>query len=1049
MKTPFRVVTASSLFDGHDAAINVFRRLLLRDGCEVIHLGHNRSVSEIIKTAIEEDVDAVCVSSYQGGHMEFFKFMVDELKLNSASHIKIFGGGGGTILPQEIEELESYGVTKLYHAEDGRRLGLDGVVKDILSRCKKAPLNSLTSSSNKELSFIDLAKGISLIEQGNSEIIAEINQMDHDKTIPVVGITGPGGAGKSSFVDELIQRFSLVYPDKKVGVLAYDPTKRKTGGALLGDRIRMNAIYSKNIFVRSLATKGSWQEISASVKETLKLMQQAGFSLIFLETSGIGQGDSSVVDFSDFSIYVMTSEYGASSQLEKIDMLDFADMIVLNKFDKMGAEDSLEDVMHAYAHAKDVKYTQDVKDSFPIFGTIASSFNEQGVNKAFKHLMKKLNFLDVETHFPDHSAPLFTIIPKERTHYLSEISNIIETYKAETQKLKAIATKLYHLKELDSDQKQIDECEDLLGDQLELIKKYFFLVNEYQKDDLNYQVRQKTIKRKLISKSLSDLQISKIALPRYKDLGDVLEFMREENFPGYFPFASGVFPLRNEKEDPTRMFAGEGSPERTNKRFHYLSEHESAKRLSTAFDSVTLYGEDPSDVQDIYGKVGNSGVSIATLDHMKTLYQGFDLTSSKTSVSLTINGPAPAILAMFFNAAIDFEVQKETGQSRLSVNPYKYEEIKKNVLQKIRGTVQADILKEEQAQNTCIFSSAFALKMMGDVQEYFIQNEIHNFYSVSISGYHIAEAGANPIHQLAFTLANGFTIVEYYLSRGMHIDEIAPNLSFFFSCGMDPEYAVIGKVARRIWAIAMKLRYHASEKSQRLKYHIQTSGRSLHAQEIAFNDIRTTLQALIAYYDTCDSLHTNSYDEAITTPTEESVRRAMAIQMILSKEFGVAKCQNPMQGSFFHQELTELVEEAVLKEFEALSKRGGVLGAMEKQYQRHKIQTDSLHYERLKASGELPIIGVNTFLGIENAIDYKNMEVIRATDSEKRHQIETKNAFIQQAGDKNKEALNKLKHVALSGENIFAELMETVKYASLGQITHILYQSGGKYRRSM
>ncbi len=1047
-----RVVTASSLFDGHDASINLFRRLLQKEGCEVIHIGHNRSVEQLVKTVVQEDANAICVSSYQGGHMEYFRYLYDQLKERGADDVAIFGGGGGTILPSEIQALQDYGISRLYHAEDGRKLGPRGIILDAIER-----IPSVTRSqdfydaglkkmqNHQQVSDLELAKLISLAEQEHKSLL----KGSPKGGTPIIGITGPGGAGKSSLVDELIGRFLYASPKGRLGVLTFDPSKKATGGALLGDRIRMNNIYDGRVFLRSMATRGSASEMSASVANALTLMQNAQFDLILLETIGIGQSDTAVVDLSNLPMYVMTSEYGASSQLEKIDMLDFAECVALNKFDRMGSLDAFEDVLHAFASARNQRVTKENRDGFPIFGTIASHFNDPAVTRLFVYLIESLR----KKGFPLASvdlnnvqnlvrAKLFTIIPQERTFYLGEIAETVRSYKADTKAKSDIASDLYCLEGAHADEQVINDKRLQLGENnLALIDTFAKLKQEYLQDTLDYTVRDKLHRRSLFTQSLSDTRIPKIALPSYRDWGDILTFMRLENFPGRFPYTAGVFNLKSDVEDPKRQFAGEGSPQRTNKRFHYLSRNDNAKRLSTAFDSVTLYGEDPAEQQDIYGKIGNSGVSIATLDDMKELYKGFDLVDPLTSVSLTINGPAPMLLAMFFNAAIDFERAKTPSEPS--------DTLKERVLKSVRGTVQADILKEEQAQNTCIFSSPFALKMMGDIQEYFIQHQINNFYSVSISGYHIAEAGANPITQLAFTLANGFTYVEYYLSRGMKIDDFAPNLSFFFSSGLDPEYSVIGRVARRIWATTMRNKYGANDRSCRLKYHVQTSGRSLHAQEIAFNDTRTTLQALMAFYDNCNSLHTNAYDEAITTPTEESVRRAMAIQLILTKEFGPNKCDNPMQGSFYYEELTELVEEAVLNEFDSISRRGGVLGAMEKQYQRHAIQTESMKYEMQKATGELPIIGVNTFLSESGQPDYEHIEVVRATEKEKNNQIRRAKEFITRAGSQNKEALERLRTVALTGGNIFEELMETVKYASLGQITHLLYQCGGEYRRSM
>lgn len=1031
----YRILTASSLFDGHDAAINVFRRLFQKAGMEVIHIGHNRSVEELVKTAIEEDVNAVCVSSYQGGHMEYFRYLRQRLNEEGGDEIAIIGGGGGTILPSEIRQLQSEGITRLYHPEDGQKIGLRGIIKDAISRMKPKKSDSDT-----------LAHSLTRIEQGESVTLSEVDQQ------PVVlGLTGPGGAGKSSLMDELILRYLYSTPSGKVGVLAFDPTKKKTGGALLGDRIRMNAIYDERVFLRSMATRGSGTEMSGVAKNALELMKRSGFDLIILETTGIGQGDAEVVDLADLCIYVMTSEYGASTQLEKIDMLDYADVIVLNKFDRMGSEDAYEDVLHAFADSRGIRVSEKNRNELPVFGTIASDFNNPGVTRLFIRLMRMLEKkglltspgnqeLDLERTRELNNPHTFAIIPPEKTFYLGKISGTVRNYHRETKKKAETASELYKVKTTGGNGDQLEK--ELGAYNRELLEQYHQQQKVYQEEELTYEVRGNRITRPLFSKSLSNLFIPRIATPKYRDWGDILTYMRKENLPGHFPYTAGVFPLKNIEEEPKRQFAGEGSPERTNKRFHYLTEGEQAHRLSTAFDSVTLYGEDPRNRLDIYGKIGNSGVSIATLDDMKALYEGFDLIDPLTSVSLTINGPAPIILAMFLNTAIDFEAKKQKGKET-------YEEVRKRVLQVVRGTVQADILKEEQAQNTCIFSSKFALKMMGDIQEYFIDKGVRNFYSVSISGYHIAEAGANPISQLAFTLANGFTLVEYYLSRGMKIDDFAPNLSFFFSTGMDPEYSVIGRVARRIWSITMRERYGGNERSCKLKYHIQTSGRSLHAQEIAFNDIRTTLQALYAINDNCNSLHTNAYDEAITTPTEESVRRAMAIQMIINREYGTSKCENAIQGSYFIEELTDLVEEAVLEEFDSLSRRGGVLGAMEKQYQRHRIQSESMKYELAKESGELPIIGVNTYTSEQGQPDYEHMEVIRATEEEKLSQIKRTHTFIERAVDKNQEALERLRHAALSGENIFEELMETVKYCSLGQITRLLYECGGQYRRSI
>lgn len=1048
----FRIVTAASIFDGHDAAIHVFRRLFQAGGLEVIHIGHNRSVRQLVASAIQEDADAVCVSSYQGGHMEYFRYLRQLLDANGGAHIGIFGGGGGTILPSEIEELQKEGVTRLYHAEDGRKLGLRGIVRDAISRMhkvneKKEFYQTIIEKLKKgdELTDRELAKAITFVEQ--TDLYPELRQkfeealhQEPKRSPSVIGLTGPGGSGKSSLTDEIVLRYLYSTPTGRIGILAFDPTKKATGGALLGDRIRMNAIYNDRVFLRSMATRDSENELSPAVDGALRLMKHSHFDLIILETTGIGQGDSKIVDISDLSLYVMTNEYGASMQLEKIDMLDLADIVVLNKFDKLGSEEALEDVRHAFAYSRDIRITDAARVDLPVFGTIASDFNDPGVTRLFIRMMGMLKnqAVDIEQVKKISNPLTFTIIPPEKTFYLSEIAKSVRAYREKTKVLAQEASKLY--------QQNASEMPEEVATP---IAEYQEHQKAYARQELAYAVRGKTITRPLFSKSLSNLLIPKIALPKYRDWGDVVAFMRQENLPGYFPYTAGVFPLKSEEEEPKRQFAGEGSPERTNLRFHYLSSHETAKRLSTAFDSVTLYGEDPDTPLDVYGKIGNSGVSVATLEDAKALYKGFDLVDPLTSVSLTINGPAPMILAMFLNTAIDFEIKKVTGKEREDAPPDEVAKIKAHVLHNVRGTVQADILKEEQAQNECIFSSKFALKMMGDIQEYFIKQHVRNFYSVSISGYHIAEAGANPITQLAFTLANGFTIVEYYLSRGMAIDDFAPNLSFFFSSGLDPEYTVIGRVARRIWAITMREKYGANERSCKLKYHIQTSGRSLHAQEMAFNDIRTTLQALLAVHDNCNSLHTNAYDEAITTPTAESVRRAMAIQLILMREFGMAKCENALQGSFFLEELTDLVEDAVLEEFTTLSRRGGVLGAMEKQYQRHRIQTESMKYELMKSSGELPIIGVNTFVSEGSKTDYEHINVVRATQEEKDQQIVRTKAFIAKAGPKNRQALERLRHVALSGGNIFEELMETVRHCSLGQISHLLYSCGGEYRRSM
>lgn len=1054
MNSPIRMVTASALFDGHDVSINLFRRLFQRAGAEVIHIGHNRSVEQLVATAIQEDVDAVCVSSYQGGHMEFFRYLRQRLNEEGGKNIAVIGGGGGTILPSEIATLHQEGAARLYHAEEARKLGLRGLIQEALQIIKRPKrtdrdYQTILDKLNQSLTLTprELALGISGIER--EEAYPKLLQALKTHTLPstpVLGITGPGGAGKSSLIDELIHRFLYTSPQGRIGILAFDPMKRKTGGALLGDRIRMNAVYDPRVFMRSMATVGS---TAAKTPDIITLMKHGGFDLIIVETTGTGQGDVSVLELCDRSLYVMTNEYGASSQLEKIDMLDYADLVALNKADKRGSEDALDDIRYVYADSRGIKFTPENKEKLPVFATIASDFNDPGVTALYRKIVELLSLsVDIQRLHTLAVPKLFNIIPPERTFYLGEIADTVRRYKHKTETLSAAGSRAYKFNQMDKEgvsPERIEEIQSAFGKEGEhLIHSYEQLHTAYQQESYPYSIRGYEKIQPLTSESLSGTRIPKIALPRYKDWGEICSFMRRENFPGHYPFTAGVFPFKNVEEEPKRQFAGEGPPERTNARFHYLCKGEKAHRLSTAFDSVTLYGEDPAKRPDIYGKIGNSGVSIATLDDMKALYKGFDLTDPLTSVSLTINGPAPMMLALFLNTAIDFAVEKERAKSGSKT----YEEIKEETLRAVRGTVQADILKEEQAQNTCIFSSKFALKMMGDIQEYFEQHKMEHFYSVSISGYHIAEAGANPITQAALTLANGFTYVEYYLSRGLSIDQFAHNLSFFFSSGLDAEYAVLGRVARRIWAIALREKYGASDRSCKLKYHIQTSGRSLHAQEIAFNDIRTTLQALVALFDRCNSLHTNAYDEAVTTPTEESVRRAMAIQLILTKEFGPLHCDNPIQGSFFWEQLTDLVEEAVLAEFDAISRRGGVLGAMERQYQRHKIQSESMHYELKKSSGELPIIGVNTFLSNET-IDYEKIDIVRATEEEKQQQIARTQAFIERAGAKNSQALERLRAAALSGANIFEELMETVKYASLGQITHTLYSCGGQYRRSM
>jgi methylmalonyl-CoA mutase len=1275
LQNKVRIVTAAALFDGHDAAINIMRRIMQAKGAEIIHLGHNRSVAEIVECAIEEDVQGIAITSYQGGHVEFFKYMKDLLNENGCGHIKIFGGGGGTILPSEIEELHNYGITRIYSPDDGRHMGLEGMIEDVVKQCDtpqapskspptgetlKHPANGNNSYALGEWKDVKkIAHAITLAENGDDylhlfngkptheyfetadsfyykslkefalnhrskpteaenvlwkylrdkqidgikfrrehiidkyiadfislenklivEVDGSIHQLPENKesdeqrterlnelgytvirftnnevlhnidavtaaikekwqqlagskvpsvggdlgeAIPVLGITGTGGAGKSSVTDEIVRRFLNAYTDKTIAVISVDPSKKKTGGALLGDRIRMNSISSPRAYMRSLATRESDKALSEYVQEAIDICKAAAYDFIILESAGVGQSDASILDYVDISMYVMTPEYGAASQLEKINMLDYADIVCVNKFDKAGALDALHDVRKQYKRNHTLWSAKD--EELPIIGTIAAQFNDAGVNELFERLMEKIaekcsiKFSgEIEHHA--HTKETFsqsTIIPPKRVRYLAEIAETISAYDKWVIEQSTIATKLYQLDGTLSSalsavvKDELNKIKNTLEEQLNpeckrLIQTWPAVVERYKKEFYEFKVRDKVIKQPLTYTSLSGTVLSKVILPKYKDWGDILKWQLQENVPGEFPFTAGVFPLKREGEDPTRMFAGEGGPERTNRRFHYVSLGQPAKRLSTAFDSVTLYGEDPDHRPDIYGKVGNSGVSIASVDDAKKLYSGFDLCDAKTSVSMTINGPAPMLLAFFMNTAIDQQCEKYILENNLKEEVNKkikakygieslpkyvgvngkeiipadgelqgalpegndglglrllglsgsdvlpaevYEQIKAKALATVRGTVQADILKEDQAQNTCIFSTEFALKLMGDVQEYFIKNAVQNFYSVSISGYHIAEAGANPITQLAFTLSNGFTYVEYYLSRGMNIDDFAPNLSFFFSNGMDPEYSVIGRVARRIWAKAMKNKYKANSRSQKLKYHIQTSGRSLHAQEIDFNDIRTTLQALYAIYDNCNSLHTNAYDEAITTPTEESVRRAMAIQLIINRELGTAKNENPNQGAFLIEELTDIVEEAVMAEFHRLTDRGGVLGAMERMYQRNKIQEESLYYETLKHTGEYPIVGVNTFLNKKGSPTILPTEVIRSTTEEKEFQIKTLQAFHNRHAAKSADMLKRLQQAAVNNENLFSELMETVKYCSLGQITNALYAVGGQYRRNM
>lgn len=1072
-----RFVTASSLFDGHDASINIMRRILQSTGAEVIHLGHNRSVEEVVNAAIQEDVQGIAISSYQGGHVEYFKYMYDLLQEKGAPHIRIYGGGGGVILPKEIKELHDYGIAWIFSPEDGRKMGLQGMINRMVEEC-----DFLTEVEEKHAN-------LEKVGTDNPEVLANLityaeemyNKENHDainliqkarelsKNTPVLGITGTGGAGKSSLTDELIRRFLRELPDKKVAILSIDPTKQKTGGALLGDRIRMNAIFNKRVFMRSLATRGSRSELSGAIKDVLDVVKTAGYDLIIVETSGIGQGDAEITEVSDVSMYVMTSEFGAPTQLEKIDMIDFADLIVINKFERKGSEDALSQVQKQYQRSH-LLFDKDL-DTMPVYGTIASQFNDKGTNSLFAALVSKLNEkcgLDWETSYTDFvkTQKQNVIIPNDRVHYLREIASTIRDYHKKSAQQVDLARRLFQLKgaietvnEKSPDNALVASLEslaegvreELSGESKRILNNWETLKESYAGDEFITKIRDKELRTLLTTTSLSGLKIPKVSLPKFKDYGEILRWVYKENVPGSFPYTAGVFPFKREGEDPKRQFAGEGTPERTNRRFHYLSKDDDAKRLSTAFDSVTLYGEDPDERPDIYGKVGESGVSICTLEDMKKLYDGFDLCAPSTSVSMTINGPAPIILAMFMNTAVDQQVKLKEEELGRVLTVGEFTDVRNATLQVVRGTVQADILKEDQGQNTCIFSTEFALRMMGDIQQYFIDQKVRNYYSVSISGYHIAEAGANPISQLAFTLANGFTYVEYYLSRGMNVDDFAPNLSFFFSNGLDPEYTVIGRVARRIWAVAMREKYGANERSQKLKYHVQTSGRSLHAQEIDFNDIRTTLQALMALQDNCNSLHTNAYDEAITTPTEESVRRAMAIQMIITKEHGLSKNENPLQGSFIIEELTDLVEESVLQEFDRLNDRGGVLGSMETQYQRGKIQEESMLYEMKKHSGELPIIGVNTYLNPNppSEEDIDNMEIARATKEEKETQIANLRAFQSKHGDISAEALQKLQKVAMTGGNIFAELMETVKVASLGQITNALYEVGGQYRRNM
>ncbi len=1144
-----RIVTAASLFDGHDASINIMRRILQSSGAEVIHLGHNRSVEEIVSCAIQEDAQGICLTSYQGGHVEYLKYMRDLLKERGAN-IKIYGGGGGTILPQEIEELHAYGIDRIFSPDDGRALGLQGMIDLVMQGCDfqvgtPEDAASLLPQLSAEQPAV-LARLISLVEnfpEETSELQAELRRAEEQRgaaaasgerpLAPVLGITGTGGSGKSSLVDELVRRFLAEHSERRVAIVSVDPSKRKTGGALLGDRIRMNSIHTPRVYMRSLATRQSNLALSRYVAHSIQLCRLAGYDLVIVETSGIGQSDTEITEHSDVSLYVMTAEYGAATQLEKIDMLDFADVIAINKFDKRGSLDALRDVRKQYKRNHQLFSSAD--EELPIFGSVASQFNDAGTTRLYQRLMQviceRTGAALMGASQPDtRKSEEQLIIPPERVRYLAEISESSAAYDAFVAEQRAVASALYQLAgaisaltgeptaagraaspwfslpELPPEEEgggspalqalvaRYQELAPRLHHECQrLLSQWPATQLRYRAENYEYRVRDKVFTQPLFTESLAHLRVPKVALPRYEDWGDVLRWLLTENVPGEFPYAAGVFPLKREGEDPARMFAGEGGPERTNKRFHYVSSGMPAKRLSTAFDSVTLYGEDPDFRPDIFGKVGNSGVSVANVDDAKKLYSGFDLSAPSTSVSMTINGPAPMLLGFFLNAAVDQGCERylrEQGQAEDAARRIEalyqerglprpvyqgalpdgndglgllllgvsgdevlpretYERIKADVLSRVRGTVQADILKEDQAQNTCIFSTEFALRMMGDIQQYFIDHRVRNFYSVSVSGYHIAEAGANPISQLAFTLANGFTFVEYYLSRGMKIDDFAPNFSFFFSNGMDPEYSVMGRVSRRIWAKAIRDKYQGSERSQKLKYHIQTSGRSLHAQEIAFNDIRTTLQALYALYDNCNSLHTNAYDEAITTPTEESVRRAMAIQLIINKELGLNMNENPLQGAFIIEELTDLVEQAVLAEFRAISERGGVLGAMERMYQRSKIQEESLYYEQLKHTGKLPIVGVNTFLDSKGSPTVVPAEVIRSTDDEKRYAIAARDAFQLRNGARAEAALKGLREVALAGQNLFEALMETAKVCTLGQISGALYEVGGQYRRNM
>jgi methylmalonyl-CoA mutase len=1078
-----RFVTAASLFDGHDAAINIMRRILQGMGAEVIHLGHNRSVDEVVTAALQEDVQGIAISSYQGGHVEYFKYMVDLLRSRGGEHIQVFGGGGGVIVPPEIRELHAYGVSRIYSPEDGQRMGLQGMIGEMVMRCDKdlsplAPTDINAIQGHTEQSWRSLSQLLTAIEssKANETLVQAVRAQAATKKIAVMGITGTGGAGKSSLTDELIRRLRLDQNDAlRVAVISIDPSRRKSGGALLGDRIRMNAInpwqQGQRVFMRSLATRDFGSEISAALPDVIAACKVAGFDLIVVETSGIGQGDAAIVPHVDVPLYVMTPEFGAASQLEKIDMLDFAEFVAINKFDRKGSSDALRDVAKQVQRNREAWTTP--ADQMPVFGTMAARFNDDGVTALYQALLPRLQALGlpvaeagqlprVDVRCSSNQSP---VVPAARTRYLAEISDTVRAYKKRSREQARLAREIQQLRaaaamlEVDKPGKakaseaaldlasQRQERQD--ADARKLLAQWPEMQKAYAGDEYVVKIRDKEIRTALTTKSLSGTTIRKVALPQYEDHGEILKWLMLDNVPGSYPYTAGTFAFKRENEDPTRMFAGEGDAFRTNRRFKLLSSGMDAKRLSTAFDSVTLYGNDPDPRPDIYGKVGNSGVSIATLDDLKVLYGGFDLCNPATSVSMTINGPAPSILAMFMNTAIDQNIEKFAAGNGREPTDTEIAKIKEWVLANVRGTVQADILKEDQGQNTCIFSTEFSLKVMGDIASYFVHHNVRNFYSVSISGYHIAEAGANPISQLAFTLSNGFTFVEAYLARGMHIDDFAPNLSFFFSNGMDPEYTVMGRVARRIWAVAMKEKYGANERSQKLKYHIQTSGRSLHAQEIQFNDIRTTLQALIAIYDNCNSLHTNAFDEAITTPTEDSVRRAMAIQLIINREWGLAKNENPGQGAFIIEELTELVEEAVLKEFEAIAERGGVLGAMETGYQRGKIQDESMTYEMLKHTGELPIIGVNTFRNPHGDAVLDKLELARSTDDEKQSQLKRLADFHARHADKAPVMLKTLQQAVIENKNVFEVLMDAVRVCSLGQITTALFEVGGQYRRNM